>query len=70
MGTGWYDDELVRLEDGWKIKRRVCRLLSWTGNPRVPEPNGDQTPDMNMNALYKSCDAGEMGYVKALRAGS
>ena len=70
MGTGWYDDELVRLEDGWKIKRRVCRLLSWTGNPRVPEPNGDQTPDMNMNALYKSCDAGEMSYLKALRAGS
>ena len=66
MGTGWYDDELVRTAEGWKIKCRVCRLLSWTGNPRVPEPNGDQSPDMNMNALFRSAGAGELGYLKAI----
>lgn len=67
MGTGWYDDELVRVDNRWKISKRVCRLLSWTGNPRVPEPNGDQSPDMNMNALFKSADAGELGYLTAVR---
>lgn len=67
MGTGWYDDELVRVDGSWKIKRRVCRLLSWTGNPRVPEPNGDQNPDMNMNSLYQACEAGEIGYFKAIQ---
>lgn len=67
MGTGWYDDELVRVDGGWKIRKRVCRLLSWTGNPRVPEPNGDQNPDMNMNSLFKACDAGELGYLKAFK---
>lgn len=66
MGTGWYDDELVRTESGWMIRKRVCRLLSWTGNPRVPEPTGNQTPDMNLNALFKSADKGELGYLKAL----
>jgi hypothetical protein len=32
----------------------------------VPEPNGDQSPDMNMNALFRSCSAGEVGYLKAI----
>ncbi len=68
LGTGWYDDELVRVGGQWKIKRRVCRLLSWTGNPKVPEPNGDQVPDMNINSLFKTCDAGELSYLKSLRA--
>ena len=67
MGTGWYDDELVRADGRWMIRKRVCRLLSWTGNPRVPEPNGDQNPDMNMNALFRSADAGELSYLKAIR---
>ena len=69
LGTGWYDDELVRIDGNWKIKRRVCRLLSWTGNPRVPEPNGDQSPDMNVNSLYRACSEGEMGYLRAIKAG-
>src|SRR5579864_7518594 len=25
-GTGWYEDALVRTGEGWRIKRRVCRL--------------------------------------------
>lgn len=67
MGTGWYDDELVKVDGNWMIKRRVCRLLSWTGNPRVPEPNGDQNPDMNMNSLFRSAGAGELGYLQAIK---
>ena len=68
MGTGWYDDELVRTSRGWLIKRRVCRLISWTGNPLVPEPHAEQTPDMKGIALYQSCKAGEVGFLKAIQA--
>jgi hypothetical protein len=45
LGTGWYDDLLVRTANGWRIKRRVCRLQGWTGNPYVPEPNREHQPD-------------------------
>jgi 3-phenylpropionate/cinnamic acid dioxygenase small subunit len=44
-GTGWYDDELVRTDEGWRIKHRISRLISYSGNPDVPQPVGDQTPD-------------------------
>ncbi len=36
-GTGWYDDEWVRTNGGWRIARRVCRVVWCTGNPRVQE---------------------------------
>jgi hypothetical protein len=68
MGTGWYDDELVRTDLGWRIKRRVCRLLSWTGNPLVPEPNHEHDPDMKTNVLRLHCEAGEIAYLKAIKA--
>ena len=68
LGTGWYDDELVRTAAGWRIKRRVCRLLSWTGNPAVPEPNRDQSPDMKTNTLRQFGQAGNLEFLKAITA--
>ena len=68
MGTGWYDAVLVRTDKGWRIKKRVCRLLGWTGNPLVPEPNFEQTPIMTTNNLRKACEAGEIEYLKAIQA--
>ena len=67
LGRGWYDDVLVRIPQGWRIKRRTCRLLSWTGNPAVPEPNQEHHPDMRGNALRAACDAGQIGYLQAVR---
>lgn len=66
-GTGWYDDELVRTEHGWRIQRRVCRLVSWTGNPSVPEPNGEHDPDMQTNALREHSEQGKIGYLNAIK---
>jgi hypothetical protein len=34
-GCGWYDDEFVELDDGWRIKTRICKIIWWGGNPRV-----------------------------------
>ena len=68
MGTGWYDDEVVRSVSGWRIARRVCRLASWTGNPAVPQPNIGQTPDMKTNVLREFGEAGNLGFLNALTA--
>lgn len=65
-GTGYYDDELVRTSRGWRIQRRVCRLLSWRGNPSVPEPQREHNPDMNARGLHDFASAGEISYLKAI----
>ena len=26
-GGGWYDDELARTDDGWRISRRRCGII-------------------------------------------
>jgi hypothetical protein len=67
-GTGWYDDELIRTEHGWRIRRRVCKLVSWTGNPAVPEPDHEHHPDMQTNVLRQHSDEGKIGYLKAIEA--
>ena len=66
-GTGWYDDELVRTADGWRISSRICKLQGWSGNPLVPEPNGDQNPDMNLNKLHEFAEAGKLAYLRAIQ---
>ncbi|MBJ7602785.1 MAG: nuclear transport factor 2 family protein [Candidatus Dormibacteraeota bacterium] len=68
LGTGWYDDELVRSDRGWRIQRRVCRLVSWTGNPLVPEPKAEHNPDMGGNVLRRYGEAGKIGFLKATEA--
>ena len=67
MGMGWYDDELVRVDGGWKFRRRVCRLLSWTGNLQVIDPSGNLDLDANSNSLFQSREAGDLGFLKALK---
>jgi len=68
LGTGWYDDELVRTDRGWRIQRRVCRLQSWSGNPSVPEQHKEHNPDMRPNVLSKHAEAGKIAFLKAIEA--
>jgi hypothetical protein len=68
LGTGWYDDELVRTAAGWRISRRVCRLMSWTGNPYVPEPHNEHQPDMKTNNLKEHADQGKIAFLNAIKA--
>lgn len=65
-GTGWYDDELVNTEQGWRIRRRTCRLQSWSGNPLVPEPHGEHNPDMHVKPLHKYAEDGEIAFLRAI----
>lgn len=66
VGRGWYDDELVRTENGWRICRRVCRLISWTGNPLVPEPAYEQHPVMTNHVLRQHDKEGKVAFLNAI----
>ena len=68
LGTGWYDDELVRTDRGWRIRHRIAKLVSWTGNPLVPVPVPEHHPDMATNVLSQACEAGKIRYLQALKA--
>lgn len=68
LGTGWYDDELVRTDQGWRIQHRVCRLQSWSGNPSVPEPHKEHQPDMKLNVLSQHAEDGKIAFLKAIKA--
>ena len=68
LGTGWYDDELIRTERGWRIRHRIARLVSYSGNPNVPEPVGEQNPDHTMHVLREASDAGAIRVLNAIQA--
>ncbi len=68
LGTGWYDDELVRTDQGWRIHHRVCRLQSWSGNPLVPEPHQEHQPDMQLNVLSRHADQRKITFLTAITA--
>lgn len=40
-GRGWYYDQWALQDAGWRIRRRCCRTMWWTGNPLVPNASVD-----------------------------
>ncbi|GAB3109578.1 nuclear transport factor 2 family protein [Aestuariicella hydrocarbonica] len=66
VGRGWYDDVLVRTDKGWRISSRVCRLISWTGNPNVPEPAYEQRPVMTTHTLRSYREQGKVRYFQKI----
>ena len=64
-GTGWYDDELVRTAEGWRIKTRVCRVVWWGGNALVNQPIPGVGFDLHSCVLRDEAKAGKIGYVNA-----
>ena len=63
-GSGWYDDKLVRTPNGWRISRRVARLVTWTGNPAVSGTNPEA--DFSLHVLKDDVEAGKVEFFKAL----
>ncbi len=68
IGRGWYDDELVRTDRGWRISRRTCRLIQSSGNPLVPEPAYEQHPVMTNFVLRKHREEGTVRFLKVISA--
>jgi hypothetical protein len=67
-GTGWYDDELVRTHMGWRIRKRVCRVVWFTGNPRVKDTLPGVVFEDSTNVLRQEAQCGRLGYLAALDA--
>jgi hypothetical protein len=65
-GTGWYDDELVRTGAGWRISRRVCRVVWWGGNPIVNQPIPGVSFEGKHHALKAEAAQGAVGFVNAV----
>jgi hypothetical protein len=65
-GTGWYDDELTRKAEGWRIRRRVCRVVWWGGNPKVQEAIPGVRFELHCLTLRREAAAGRVGYLNAI----
>jgi SnoaL-like domain len=65
-GTGWYDDELVRTAAGWRINKRTCRVVHWTGNPFVNETIPGVKFELNSSVLRREAAAGKVGFFTAI----
>ena len=64
-GTGYYDDQLVRIAEGWRIAKRVCRVVYWTGNPRVQTPMEEIAFQLDLVSLRQEGAEGRLSYLKA-----
>lgn len=73
-GYGWYDDELAKEADGWRITRRKLRMISWEGNSNILNPAGDVPDDsfkvpIDVTSLYAESQAGTMPLLKSIDKG-
>jgi hypothetical protein len=64
--SGWYDDQLVRTPDGWRISRRVCRMLWWGGNPAVLETMPGVKVEQVLDTLRAEADAERIAHLAGL----
>ena len=65
-GTGYYDDQLVRTHAGWRIAKRICRVVFWTGNPRVQTPMEEIEFKLDLVSLRKEGAAGRLNFLRAI----
>ena len=66
--AGWYDDELVRTDGGWRISRRICRMVWWGGNPAVLETAPGVKVEHVLDSLCAEAKAGRVGHLRSLAA--
>jgi len=64
--TGWYDDVLLRNDDGWRISQRVCRMSWWGGNPEVLRTSPEAGPPAETDSLSGEAGAGRLAHLNAL----
>lgn len=62
--TGWYDDQLVRTAEGWRIKDRVSRMVSATGNHRVMQAMPDVDTNFNLLSLFGEAAEGRVRFLE------
>lgn len=65
-GSGWYDDDLIRTPGGWRIRRRVCRVVWWGGNVLVNQAIPGVSFESKNHSLKSEAAQGRVGFVSAI----
>ncbi len=65
-GTGYYDDTWLRTPEGWRIAKRVCRVVYWTGNPRVQTPMEEIEFQLDLVSVKNEAAGERLEYLKAI----
>jgi len=65
-GTGYYDDQWVRTNGGWRIAKRVCRVVFWTGNPKVQTPMEDIEFKLDLVSMRKDRDGDSLNFLREI----
>ena len=65
-GSGWYDDEWVRTHGGWRIAKRVCKVIWATGNPGVQELFEGVKFELVPASLREEGAAGRVAFMKGI----
>jgi hypothetical protein len=63
---GWYDDRLVRAGDGWRISNRLCRMVWWSGNPRVLQTTPGVPVEQQLFSLKTEAEARRIAWLDAM----
>ncbi len=51
---------------GWRISRRVCGVVYWTGNPRVQTPMEEIEFQLDLVSMREEARAGRLNFLKAI----
>ncbi len=65
-GTGWYEDDWVRTDAGWRIAHRTCRITWWTGDPLVQETIPGIKFELRTTVLRREADAARCRFLTAI----
>ena len=69
-GNGWYDDHAIRTDAGWRIDRRLCRIIWWGGNPMVNQADPSVTFDLPITSLRAEREKGTVWFCNAIQGGA
>ena len=64
--TGWYDDVLVRKPEGWRIARRVSRMVTYGGDIRVMQAMPGVDTNYALLSLAEEAAAGRIAFLSAI----
>ncbi|GGN46757.1 hypothetical protein GCM10011349_14280 [Novosphingobium indicum] len=65
-GSGYYDDQFVRTPEGWRVAKRTCRVVFWTGNPKVQTPIEDMVFQLDLVALHTEAREERLEFLKVI----
>lgn len=62
--SGWYDDQLVRQADGWRIRNCVSRMVTANGDHRVMQAMPGIDVDFRLLSLSEEAAAGRIAFLQ------